>query len=378
MEIKYPETLVELWKFHHKSPSALNEKSAEEAIKEIIEFLAKVLPANEPQGDHEVGTWHCSNENACACYLFLIAGKSAPSRICSRNMLISKAKKYLAEKNNPVQYEMNDILNEALHELKDNGELEFDKFSADSNRLTKFSSVALKNIPEWKKASMDDYETNRGAVNTFSTKLRGNSPEKSRMLAPKDALVLVRQLLTAFGGWVKTPDLLQAMKNHIPEQMQLVPEMPRNEDDDSAGKTDNYADKHDYIEDCDRQQAMRVAEATKEKIWEEICRVNSKVFCLYYLPDLHGEKVNMQKFGKTSTVHDQNEKIKGIMRKAIKSPFLFIGSEEKKLSETAKELCQNYKMSIMQTIVDKIYNELVGKCTESGHNPGLSVNKVSL
>ena len=361
--------MVELWKFHQKKPSVLNDRTAAEAIKEILEFLAKVFPTNEPQEDHQTAAWTCPNENACACYQFLIAGKTTPSYIRSSNMLISKAKKYLAEKNNPVQYEMNDILNEALHELKDNGEVEFDKVSADSNRLTKFSSVALKNTPEWKKASMDDYETNRGLVNTFSMKVRGNSPEKSRMLAPKDAVVLVRQLLTAFGGWVKKPDLLKAMKNHIPEQMQIVPEMPRNEDDDSAGKADNYADNHDYIEDFDGKQAVRVIEVTKEKIWEEICKVSNKVFCLYYLPDLAKLEVNMQDLGKTSTVHDQNEKIKGIMRRAIKSPFLFIGNEEKKLSETAKELCQGYKMSIMRTIVGKIHKGLVGKCTESGHDP---------
>lgn len=356
MKIEYPETLVNLWKYTHqiKTPG-FDESKAEEAADSVKKILIS----------HFTGTEEDKQDCAGDYYTQMITAAKAPVDVRSSTVMIARAKKYLAQKNNPVQYEMDDILREALLTLEKDGVIQRDKASQ-GHRISGMSFFAFKGTPDEKKSSMDVYEKNKHSVSNFTVKCRGDSPEHTRMLAPSDAVKLVKQLLTAFDGWVKKPDLLRAMKNHIPEQMQIISDAPLKDDDGNSGsRLANSPDPHDIVDEFDefdRIQYLRIARTTSEKIWTRICAVSDKVFCLYSLPKLSGIDVKMKDLGSTSTVSDQNEKFRKIMKEEIKYYWDFTGA---------------YKGDIVKFALEKIFKNLYGRCTESGYNSPLYSGEMS-
>ena len=349
MEIIYPQTLVLLWKYEHGMD--VGDFNAEEAWLSVIDVLKRSLPNQKDKYD-----------DVMFCLTTLLQDSSAPTCIRSRYSLIAKARQILARENNPVQYELDDILREALLKLEEQGVIERDEASK-GHRISKSTLFAFKGTSTTKKASLEDYEKNKHTVQQFSSKIRGNSPEHTRILAPADALKLVEQLLKSFGGWVQKTDLLKVIKNHIPEQLTVV--SLSGDSNEGLNLLENLPaeGEDDFIDEFDRLQAANIANSASNRIWERICAISDKVFCLYYLPGLSDNNVSMKDIGNTSTVSDQNKKISTIVKDELKN---------------YKDYNNSYKASAVEAALNKILANLFGKCTESGYNTPLYSNEVLL
>lgn len=349
--IDYPETLVNIWKYTHNED--LPEFSKEQCGKLWLK-LENILAGNFKDNIPGIKNY-CEAQDAARDFLAAFFQAACPVHINSMSALIANAKKFLARKNNPVQYELNEILHEAILDLEKQQLIERDE-SSRGHKISSNTWVALTGTSVACQASMSDYEKNQQNVENFTTKLRNGSAEHSRILTPADAKSLVLQLLKAFGGWTKKTDLFTAMQNHIPEQMRIVDIQAGNEDNE-VSLENIVAVEDDYMDEFDAMQINRIAGMAAERIWKRICEVSNKVFCLYYLPKTFTEcDVKLEDIGASSTVSDQNRKISNIVQDEMKN-YLNANDGDKSLA--------------IRHTVKKILRSLCGSCTESGYNPGL-------
>ena len=341
MEIQYPQTLTKLWQYQHGN--AVLEFDANAAYQSL---LATVQGAFQS----------CSNkEDMAGDFLVHLWNGAIPVFIRSRSILIAQAKKFAAKQNNLVQYELNEILHDALITLEKQGIIERDSASV-GHRISFLTSFAFKGTPVDKKGTVEDYGKNKGQVGFFCARIRNDDPEKTRLLAPKDAQLLIKQLLQAFGGWTKKTDLFYAMQNHIPPQMRMIA-VDNQFSVLSLQAEDDFYDAFDN--EFDVMQATDEVESTRDNIWKKICDENrEKVFCFYSLPTFDGKEVRLKDIGKTSTISDQNTKIRSIMQDELKN-------------------YQNSTTPGEKAVVNKIFKELNGKCTDSGYDPDLYVQEKS-
>ena len=346
MDIHYPDTLIQIWRYLHDELPAPNESEIADAFEFIRTFLCKCLFNKDLYDLND----RQKVLDAATDFLCQLMKGSCPEHILSSSVLISEAKKFLAKRNNPVQYELNDILHEALLALEKDGEIRRDAASR-GRRIGERTLFVLSSIssPGW--AHMEDYAAKKAEIPRFTTKIRAGDAGASRILSPGDAKILVRSLLYAFGGWTTLPDLLRAMQNHVPEQLTVVP---------PNDFLENIpADDDDFIYDFDRRQAgMLVAEAVS-KIWQRVCQISDTVFCLYFLPKnfLNG-KVKSADFGAPSTVSNQNAKIRAII------------ADELSGFQDYPESFSHESVTVRATIRE-IFQNLCGKCMETGKDPGL-------
>ena len=356
--IHYPDTLVNVWKYTHNEASfEFTEELCGRVWEKLISVLAGCLKNKVPGIESFQDA-----QDAAQGFLVEMLQSACPVHIRSVSILVSNAKKYLARRNNPVQYELNEILHEALNDLEKSGVIERDAASR-NHWISNQTLFAVAGTPVAQKASLKDYENNRDTVGSFTTKLRSGSPEHSRILAPADAKELVMQLLKAFGGWTNKSDIFKAMQNHIPEQMRVI--SAHTMDDEDNDYLENIAADPDdnYMDDFSAMQIKRISGIASERIWERICKISNEVFCLYYLPkNILQKDVKMEAVGKTSTVSDQNKKFTRIVR-----------------DEIGNYLQENngYESVLIKRTVNKIFRNLYGCCTESGYNPGLYSREVT-
>ena len=234
-----------------------------------------------------------------------------PEHIKNVSFLAREMKKYLAMTRNPVQYEMHQILNEALHSLIKDGIVKQDSEGA-IRSSTRFVLAAMKSPAV---AEFRDYERHRDKVPSFSTQKRANDWEKTKMLTPSDAKVLVIKLLEAFGGWITTQDLFRAMKNHIPEQMQISSRFSGPGDDgepEERTPVDKGAD--NYIYGFDTNQLFVIASGAAGRIWERVKKISDRTFCIYWLPKkYYGRNARQVAVGPAQTVSDQCKRIQAVI-----------------------------------------------------------------
>ena len=361
--IVFPDTLVNMWNFANRQNSNnFSEDLYFISWNIIIKFLASHFVKNQLPGidDYTVA------EDEAKCFFIDLLQGSCPVHIRSYTNLIANARKYLARKNNPVQYELNSILHLAITDLEKLHRIERDAQSKNKN-ISKFTLLAIINTPENCKGTFQNYEKNKASIPNYSTKIRGGSVEHSKILSPSDARELVLQLLQAFGGWTKKTDLFTAMQNHVPEQFKIVSLTPLEEEDENL--LENLGGVEDeYENDFEKIQVLRIASLTAERIWKRICSISNKVFCLYYLPKTISTvtevkvDIKMDTLGKTSTVSDQNRKIATIVQDEM---------------GTYMEDNEGYKSKSIKRTVVKILNVLGGNCTQCGYKPGIFSKEIN-
>ena len=348
--ISYPDSLVNMWRYVRAAPDELDDRCWGAVWKELTNIIAGCLKKEGIKSCHD----------AAQDFLCEMLRKACPVHIRSVSILVSEAKKYLARKNNPVQNELNKILHKALRNLEKSGVVERDAASK-KHRISNQTLFAVTGTPVSQKASLDDYKNNRYSVDIFQTKLRKGSAEHSQILTSANAKVLVLQLLNAFGGWTKKTDLFTAMQNHIPEQMKIVDIQAENKDDE-VSLENIVAVEDDYMDKFDAMQINRIAGITAERIWEKICKVSNKVFCLFYLPKTFYEHdVKAEDIGVIPTVYNHNKKISEIVQDEIKS---YLDDND------------GDKSKAVRRAVRKILGSLQGRCTKSGYNPGSYSRKI--
>lgn len=355
-EITYPDTLVRIWKY-------MCQEDVPNFSGEICGSIWKCLEDQLAYRLHNsnIPGINCPEDAQDAARGFLVKvlcpDAPCPVFIRSFSVLVNNARKYLAKINSPVLYEANDILHEALLTLEKDNRIERDSASK-GHRISAATAFAFSGTPTTQIASWSDYEKNKDTVPHFKTKIWGTA-EHTRILSPANAQDLVLQLLKAFGGWTEVAHLFKAMKNHIPEQLEFVNLSPAPETGNNP--IENYAapGEDPWMADFNKKQSMRLINETSTRIWKQICQISKAVFCCYYLPNTlsgskHGRK--MQEFGKVSTVSDQNQKIEIIFQREIAYYM---------------DYNDGYKSNAVKRTVLKIFSSLYGRCTDSGHNPGL-------
>lgn len=366
---QYPQTLCDLWCWVHHKPvtdqstiqSNADFSNAYETLwNKLTEFLVK---STIPGINHDEN----AAKDAASDYITYLMLQSGPEAFTSESYLRNDCRKYLARKNNPVQYELNEILREALHDLERLGKIKRDSASVGKIRyqqkLTMFALPTCKN-DESMVADQEDYLANKHKVHSYTTTARGGDFEKTKIITPTDAKSLVLELLDAFGSWVRMDDLMRAMQNHIPEQMQEVYSMYENNPEQKTDPIENIPDEtYDGEEYMDSYtiEAVRIKTwQLSEILWEKICAISTQTFCLYYLPNtLFQKNVSARTLGASSTISDQNDKLRKVFMKVVGNY----------MSENGNGLTK-----LIMRMFPKLF---LHRCTEIGYKPDLStsVNK---
>lgn len=292
-----------------------------------------------------------------------------PENITAMGLLIRNFKKYLAQKNNPVQFELDKILRMALRTLEKNNQVKRESCAVGKNisgdTLFALSSVA---VPESAIAEFSTYEARKHLIPQYTTKVRAKNWEKTQIIPPSIAQELVIKLLEVFETWTKERDLLSAIENHIPEQLNVVSESelisPDDEENSRITFLDDSADF--FIYEYDLRDANFNAAGLSMKIWHRVCRVSDKSFCLYYLPvNLYQRQdITQSSAGDHRRVSEDCKKIEKIFKNEL------------------QELCDlapNYdgRNTVIRQVISKIGQNLSGKCTEKGYSRNLYTSETT-
>ena len=355
-ELHFPDDLVCMWNSAHNvaDGAALGSEEVADKWVAVQTMLCGYILKNRLPGIY------CRQDalDAANDYLCHLLSGICPGNITSHSILIANMKRYLAWKRNPVQSEMVKILFAALRTLEKAGKIKRDENSIGRNisGRTWFSLSDCKN-PGC--AGRDDYERNRSKVPSYRTVIRANDPERSRIIPPKSARDLVLHLLDAFGGWTLSSDLLWAMQFHVPEQLKYVSPQADPDSLSELDPTENIpdAEAQNYIYEYDHEAVEMIAGETVRRIWDQVSKINDKLFCLYflpqYLPDAIADAV-LEDFGPHSTAADQNKRITKIMAEEL-SAYKF--HSEVSIREQAAE----------NAVLQKISSNLHQNCTEKGY-----------
>ena len=356
--LKYPDDLVSLWNYMHTPDSngVIPEQEAERIWNELKCLLSGALFKLELPG---IGMRKIEIEEAASDYIIYLFQGACPGHIRRSSLLVGDMKKYLAQTRNPVQYEMNNILHEALLRLENEGLIRRNIQGTNINSNTKF---VLSEIKSPTTAKFADYEARRDSIPVFKSKPRGGSLEHARMITPTDADDLILKLLTAFGGWTSTDELFRAMRNHIPEQLIITSLTVVNDDGEENSYEPIAAEADDYMFDLDGRQILALSSGVAERIWERVQKISDETFCVYWLPKTTGspQKIPMRKLGATSTIDGRAKRIDTIFRDEVQmwlpeSPYQTSGREKtaakrglEKILELLKQRCseKGYSMSL--------------------------------
>ncbi len=359
--------LTYIWKYIHseKHDDAEKEKQCAKNWQFIQEKLKECLKANPPPGIRS----KIEREDAVSDFLCSFFNEEFPGRIKSFALLKSKLKKYLAKKYNPVQYELDCILRNALLSLEKD-----EKVKRDSSRLGKKISpdtcFALINETGSERLIADfaTYEYNAHLVSNVTCKIRNNDPMATKIITPTIACELVLNLLSVFNGWTRESDLLKAMMRHIPEQLIINSSLyddKSNENDNNISSADRVIDLEadNDILDYDAAQVFYISGEIANSIWENICKISTDSFCLYYLPkEFFSKKVVAREIGAKSTINDHAKKIERVFRNHYRNFDQYTPS-----SPRGKQ--------VITFACEKILKFLSGRCTEKGHSPHLYTNE---
>ena len=349
-KLNLPSDLILFWQYvHRETESSVTEQRIEEIYKALRNHLCKStgsLPGVNRREDLE---------EAVSDYIWsLLTEEICPSHIEKVAWLSNNFRRYLAHKRNRVQYELNEILNTALRTLEINGVIKRDVNSQDKY-IRKYTLFTFSSNNSGEIASRENYRKNQGNVPQYTTQMRGGTLEHSRIITPSDALLLVQELLHAFGDncWTCQDDLFWAMQNHVPEQMNVVPMESVSPDGEKESIDPAEENSDQYIYEFTQEQVQRIAWENAQTVWQRICKVNNEVFCLYLLPKNMGKSITQKQFGCTSTVSDQVDKMEKILR------------------EEWQEYSHMEKKQELRLVFRQIFEFLHGRCTENGYNPGL-------
>lgn len=361
-QIIFPDTLVEMWKFSHEDKTcSIAENEFAEYWQTLISSLSEHLKRKRAINQEEA-------LDEATSFLVDLFTKQSPQNILAYSHLLKNLNKYLAQKNNPVQYEMNNILRCALLKLEKDGIIQRDSIPKGKTITTSTRFKLVKNNSDYQ-ASIRDYEKNCAKIPVYQARKAPKDAEKVKMISPADANDLVIKLLEAFGGWIEFQDLQQTMKNHIPEQMQIVKiETPISIDKEEKKQNiiENLASDetlYSHIEAFNLLQGEKKSNETAEEIWKRISIISDQVFCLYYLPKkFYGADVRQEDIGKTSTISDQGKKIDAIIKDEL---------------EFYQDYCDESPqvLEALGEIVKNIFHKLQGRCTEKGYNMDLYKDK---
>jgi hypothetical protein len=377
-EIKYPDSLVEIWKVF---PNAERTKEEEEHATLVFRKLTTILynKVTSHFGCESVSDKIYAVSDFLYCGIIYNAEnkvvRPCPVSIQSEQALVRRMKKFLAAKNNPVGYELNAILREAIIALEKEGKVE----RCDVSGCT-INSGTLFYLPGGSPdtpGTLANYQQKKNTIPVYRTEMRGTDWTKTRMISPSDAKKLILQILEAFGGAVRFDAIQQVAREHIPEQMwRIINESAMK----SAGDNDNdrsilenipdqSQDDSNYIKKFySKQVAEQIVDNTSENIWRRITELEDgdRLFCLYFIPENFGEsqdkKRKLSDFGAPQTVSDRNKKIGKIWQ------------EEHKLIKGVKGCSRitGLQRKAVLEVFDKIFKKLNRRCTENGYNPGLS------
>lgn len=359
-----PQDLVEAWNYARSSADKKMSQREEKKFEDIWCTLQKKLAKNLTCSKVPGISGEDEALDAASDFLANLFTGPSPDHIASISFLVQQMRKFLAKKRNPVQYELNNILRNALLTLEKRGEVKREQ-GYRGEKITNKTRFALIDIDssEQLTAQRDDYEFNKLHGKNFfiaSHKNTGKNIERKRLVAPSDAMALTVYLLETFKGWTKLEDLQWAMPFHIAETLQIVP-LYTDSDSENAVPIEKGINE-DYAYGFELQQQNLVCNEMSSRVWEKICKISDKVFCLYYLPkELFGQKgVTLSSLGPTSTVGDQKDKIAKIFFAERFNLELYNDESHK----------QHYRL--MLGTMNKILQDLQGRCTEKGYSPSLN------
>ena len=357
--LHFPDDLLFVWDYAHYKVAITkqNESRYSECWNFLINVLAKTVSSVT---DLRLAS---PREEALDFLANEVLHGSRPETITTIGLLKRNFKKYIAKKNNPVQYELDCILRNALHELERKKLIKRESGEINNNICgnTRFALASI-TIPESETADWAAYEVRKNKIPRYTVKVRANDWAKTKIIPPATACELILHLLKAFGGWTCKKDLLAAINNHIPEQLTVVGSETITQNDNDSNPSDNIVDECSefFIYEHDVEHAQFNANGLSRAIWDNICQVSDKSFCLYFLP-VHlycRTEITQSAAGESRRVSEDCKKLSSIFSAHLK--------HFNELSLNHKQITQSIK-----NVFYEIRQNLSGKCTEKGYSPHL-------
>ena len=360
-QLKYPDDIVLLWNHaHYSAETASREDECRIIWENLFSSLTNILKQSNIPG---IKKDEIESQDAANDFISHLLTGVCPKHITKESILVSECRKFLARKRNPVQYELNDILHTALLALEGQKLIERED-AGKRKRISRIIKFALSGTESSVLGSWECYRENSAEIPRYVTICRNNDWEHTRILTPENANDLVLKLLQAFGGWTQVQDILRAMMNHIPDQF-ILEKNERVDTEDSRKDDIKFADKEgeNYIFEHETQLSYMIGMESSDQIWEKICKISHKVFCLYSLPKYYYQKdITLKEVGNTSTVSEQDKKIMRILKEELEDLKICF-------SVTAHE------RTVILGIIQKIILFLKNRCTENGYSSDLYCNE---
>lgn len=384
-EVRYPDTLIEIWKqINPPHESKLSPDEVGKAWMSIVQQLAKTAKEIIKEHNNRIDEKTAEEESQDAASDLLCSLMKKPlgeiELKTQYQYIVNDLRKQIAKRDNPGGHELSEIIREALRELEKDKVVLRD-MSSQGKRISQMTSFKLASSPD-RNADFNDYETNAFKISRYETEKRGDSIEHSRIITPQKAKKLIVELLEAFNGWITWGLLFKAALKHSPEGscFRIVRGDPesdesRSEDESLSRKAQHvfYDDREENILDEEAayefygEQSLEIIRDKTRQTWKAICDINgTKFFCLYHIPKHYGNKKDkkpvLRDFGAPQTMSDKDKKLEELWKEEFLS--LPDGQGARRFS--------SLQHKAVRFIVSSVFLNLYRKCTENGYDPHLS------
>ena len=371
IQLHFPDDLLFIWDYANKENFVKNEENEKKFnsywsnLQKILSKKIELPPSMYDKCEKGKEVRDYREEEVRDYIVNILLSGPRPEKILTMGLLIRQLKKYRAQKNNPADFELDKILRTALLALEKENLIKRNS----SERGCDISGTTLFTLysdtsPENLEANYDDYLRNQKNIPSYTTKIRANDWESTQIITPKTAKELVLHLLEAFGSWTEKRNLLQAIKNHIPEQLNIITDssLQTFSDDFYDDMTANIPLKNsqDYVYRQDIREVVFASGGLSRVIWSDICRISDRSFCLYYLPkELFFRKdVRQVDAGEPQRVSEHCQIFEKIFIDRFENFRQFSGGDIRGVQAT-------------RNVLNRIRKSLSGKCMEKGHSPSL-------
>ena len=380
--IKYPDTLIELWQYM-RWEKAENEKpyidDEDQRIGSIYLKLTTLL-ANAVKNISPEYSLDQAQQDASDFLSDLLQKPYGEIQAKTQfSYLVRDLRKQIAKKENPSGYELSQIIRKAIRELEDCKEVIRDDNSKERN-ISQLTSFKLVTSPD-REASFLDYEANVDKVSKFTTEIRKGDIGNSRIITPKNARQLIRELLAVFNGWISWGILFKTILRHIPEDscfhletlqessdgLSIEEQIDRININNNSKEDDTTKSDEEAAMDFYEEKAIEIIHNKSAQIWDMICKkAETKFFCLYHIPKHYGEdndfKPVLKDFGSPQTMSDMDKRISEIFRSEMTMIPGIRGVSR----------INGFQRKAVSYILSSIFAQLYRRCTENGYNPHLS------
>jgi len=277
------------------------------------------------------------------------------SNILSVYQVQHELKKYLTQRDSPVNYEVWKILSRALKNLEKEGIVE--RVAGESGVNRQSTAWCLTQHATNSPAKLELFFDAAASLPVYHP-----ARKDGRLLAPSQARELVVKMLELAGGAILMQDLhAEALKHVVPPMLfaQSLDEAPAADDGDAAPRRE-VADRAPVIGFMLEEEAVERANIVWDRLQES---GDGKVLCIYFIPrHLLGRSVKQSELGAPQRVSEAVSHIREVFQDVLDlSPLL----------EERREAADGVANDPLSMLVSRMMEVLMKFCAEKSWDQNL-------